>query len=128
MNPSKKNWYLTQFDLFDKNGNGKKNATAAAIRNQARNIFTSGDFPTTDDESWKYTNLAPMLNYNFSPAFIPDPSPEKTDPVRSLFMDGTSRMVFINGWLNEQFTSIQGIPKKAVIKKEENIKLKKSYK
>ncbi len=116
MNPSKKNWYLTQFDLFDKNGNGKKNATSAAIRDKARNIFTSGDFPTTDDESWKYTNLSPMLQYNFSPAFIPDPSPEKTDPVRSLFMDGTSRMVFINGWLNEQFTSIQGIPKKAVIK------------
>ena len=116
MNPSKKNWYLTQFDLFDKNGNGKKNATAAAIRDQARNIFSSTDFPTTDDESWKYTNLSPMLQYNFSPAFIPDATQERTELIRDLFMNNSSRMVFINGWMNEGLSSIQNIPKKAVVK------------
>lgn len=116
MNASKKNWYLTQFDLFDKNINGKKNTPAGVLREKARQLFAELDFPTTDHESWKYTNLAPVMQYNFTPAVRPDPAPIDPSLMEPLFIENTYRMVFVNGWFHENLSSLKNLPRKAAIR------------
>jgi Fe-S cluster assembly protein SufD len=46
----------------------KRNAFISKIRKDAIQTFEEMGFPTTKNEEWKYTNITPILNYNFTPA------------------------------------------------------------
>jgi len=71
-----KDWYLSNFKIIEEslNGsaslttNGKPKAPFHDIRKNAISKFEEIDFPTTKNEEWKYTNIAPILSYNFTPA------------------------------------------------------------
>jgi Fe-S cluster assembly protein SufD len=63
-----KDWYLSGFDLFEKKLNGESKSFLHEIRKDALLTLSSLDFPANHNEEWKYTNVSPILKYNFIPA------------------------------------------------------------
>src|SRR4030095_1555011 len=63
-----KDWYLSNFKKVEESLNGESKTPFHEIRKKAISIFEELDFPTVKNEEWKYTNIAPILNYNFTPA------------------------------------------------------------
>ena len=72
-------------------------------------------FPTTRHEEWKYTNVSPILNTAFS-----HPGPQfrlKKEDIQSWMLAGKDAilLVFENGYLNTDLSSLDGLPEKVII-------------
>jgi len=110
LNSEIKNWYTSQFDIFEKRLNGEKSAAIHPLRKEALNRFSELEFPTQKDEEWKYTNISPLLKHNFLP------SSKKTmvdnDFVKSKLFDEMehSLIVFVNGHYAEEHTKLYDLP------------------
>lgn len=63
-----KDWYLSSFKAIEESLNGESKTPFHEIRKNAISRFEEIDFPAHKNEEWKYTNIAPILNYNFTPA------------------------------------------------------------
>src|SRR6266852_1152909 len=63
----KKNWYLSNFETFEKSLNGEALSAIHAIRKSAITRFVELGFPTTHDEEWKYTDVSPIARVPFRP-------------------------------------------------------------
>ncbi len=111
-----KKWYLENFNSFERSLNGEKSSELHLLRKDALNSFSSLSFPTTKDEEWKYTNIAPLLRYNFTPA-----SPEiniSAEEVQKFLFDELehSLIVFVNGFYSEKLSKIKDLPDGIIIK------------
>lgn len=76
------------------------------LRSDAIDIFEKKGFPTIKEEEWKYTNLKPVLKYNYSLFASQKISVEYKDIEKYLLDDlDAFRLVFIDGvyssWLSE---------------------------
>ncbi len=112
-----KNWYIQKFEHLENNLNGDSNVIHS-LRRDAISSFSDLKFPTLKDEEWKYTNIAPLLKYNFKPVdpkkIIPPIQPEKIQ--RFLFDKSEhSLLVFINGHYSEELSDFQDLPKDVII-------------
>jgi Fe-S cluster assembly protein SufD len=80
------------------------------LRERAGERYQQLDFPTTRDEEWKYTNIAPILKVpyrqNAGPAGL------ATDLVTPfIFAESRrSQLVFINGRFSEELTDLSALP------------------
>jgi Fe-S cluster assembly protein SufD len=111
-----KDWYLTSFGAFEKTLNGDKFGMLHKIRKNAISSFSSLPFPTTRDEEWKYTNLAPLLKHNFTPS-LPGAEFNPEDIKKYLFDElEHSLLVFINGHYSEEHSIIKDLPEGVIIK------------
>ncbi len=71
-----------------------------AMRDVAVERFVQLGFPTTHDENWKYTNLAPFLRTGFEPAGRVASEHIAARLAAAPFADlGCPRLVFVNGYL-----------------------------
>jgi Fe-S cluster assembly protein SufD len=66
----------------------------ADVRRDARETFSRLGFPTTKDEEWRFTNVAPIARTNFKPA-----QPVGVSAPEVFRGDDTFRLVFVNGHL-----------------------------
>jgi Fe-S cluster assembly protein SufD len=105
-----KEWYLSEFKLFENSLNGESAAPIHKIRKEAISNFSNLDFPNTKDEEWKYTNIAPLLKYNFKPA--PQKSDVKPEHVNKFLFNELehSLLVFVNGHFNQELSKIKDLP------------------
>ncbi len=75
-------------------------------------------FPTTKDEDWRFTNVSPILKAGFLPMTKNDSS-EKTleGKIKTGFYSGLEahKVVFVNGFFNEQFSDIKKLPENVFI-------------
>lgn len=116
MMTTKKNWYLTQFVIFDQQYNGRKNTLAHSIRERAREVFRQTDFPDANHEAWRYSNLTPLMQYNFVPA-ANDEATQNINPIVQPYLQvSPHRLVFVNSHWNEDFSDTRKLPKKAIFK------------
>ncbi|MDP1677392.1 MAG: hypothetical protein Q8L88_11060, partial [Bacteroidota bacterium] len=60
-----KNHYTAEFQAFQKNGATKSPSWVNDVRKSALTVFEERGFPTTKDEDWKYTNVAPISKLPF---------------------------------------------------------------
>lgn len=60
-----KSWFISKFDFFETSLNGQRANPFHEQRQAAIARFAELPFPTTKDEEWKYTNVAPMLRHRF---------------------------------------------------------------
>ncbi len=100
-----KSWYLSNFKSFEESLNGESNHPIHKLRKEAIERFSELNFPTTHDEEWKYTNIAPLLKFNFKPA---DKSYEIPDTAVGRFLFGGmkgGRLVFVNGHYSAKYSS-----------------------
>ncbi len=90
--------YLATFSKVEKDLPGKNLAWLGKIRKEAMARFAQLGFPTTHNEEWKYTSVAPIASGAFQPAGS-DIKPAVSERLRSVpFWDlGCPRLVFING-------------------------------
>ena len=126
-----KNNYLTLFKNFENSLNGGKSKSVHDLRKSAIAYFSELQFPTTKDEEWKYTNIAPMLKHTFKPF---EKNIGNYDiKVNHFLFDKMehSLLVFVNGVYSNELSKIKELPDGVIIKslaeaiKEENLIVKK---
>ncbi len=87
--------YTTSFDAFRRTPEFGQGALADA-REAAFGRFLAHGFPTTREEEWKFTNIAPVAATPFVPAAAATPARAVLEPW--LFEDGNAaRIVVVNG-------------------------------
>ena len=74
------------------------------IRAVAMDRFAEFGFPTTRDEEWRFTNVAPLLRVPFRPADVFDFSPDTLDRIAPE-VGPCHRLVFVNGRFATQLSS-----------------------
>ena len=100
--------YRDQFAAFSKNGGGAGPAWLPALRRRAFDRFAAAGFPTTHDEDWHYTSVAPIAETPFArlPKMTPQPH---ANAVADLFISPAwRRMVFVNGHFAPALSDIGG--------------------
>jgi Fe-S cluster assembly protein SufD len=83
----------------------------SSLRERAAARFEELDFPTTHDEEWRYTNVAPILKLDYMPAREPGLEIDPTVTHESLsgfdFEESRhSRLVFINGTFSRAHSDV----------------------
>ncbi|MGA9292021.1 MAG: SufD family Fe-S cluster assembly protein, partial [Ignavibacteriaceae bacterium] len=112
-----KNWYIQKFEHLETNLNGDSSAVHY-LRRDAISYFSDLKFPTLKDEDWKYTNIAPLLKYNFKPV---DPkknvAPLQPGKIEKFLFENLehSLLVFINGHYSEDLSKVQDLPKDVIV-------------
>jgi Fe-S cluster assembly protein SufD len=104
-------WYRSQFEEFERTLNGQKNSDLHSIRREALARFESLGFPTTKDEEWKFTDVAPIARAQFSPAAGIAAPPDAASLAPWLFDDAVARLVFVNGRFVRELSIVDGLPK-----------------
>jgi Fe-S cluster assembly protein SufD len=80
------------------------------LREGAFGRFEELGFPTTDEEEWKYTNVAPVARKAFSPA-VRKVELESGAVERFVSAEaGRSRVVFVNGVYSPEHSSLEALP------------------
>src|SRR3954469_18749452 len=86
----------------------------AHMREGAFGRFEELGFPTTDEEDWKYTNVAPVARKAFRPAAL-----EQVEVVGvETFVSAEarrSRLVFVNGVYSPEHSSLEAIPEQVSV-------------
>lgn len=101
-------WYRTGFDAFAGRLNGGAAGDIHKKRVEAIEKFTELGFPTTSNEEWKYTNIAPVLKYAFNPSHLSEPVEVAKKDIEKYLLPGltVSLFVFINGHYNAALSSL----------------------
>ena len=108
----KKNWYLSNFEVFEKNLDGETSSQLHSIRKDAISRFVELGFPTTHDEEWKYTDVAPLARVPFQPVFRHrlDKLTMKDLERFPLGNPSWNRLVCVNGFYSKDLSSITSLP------------------
>ena len=77
------------------------------LRGTAIRRFAELGFPTTHEEEWRFTNVAPIARTQFAPA---GPVPVTAAELDRLAYPGACRLVFINGRFAPKLSSRGGLP------------------
>lgn len=111
--PSGKDWYLTNFELFEKSLNGEVLSSLHDIRKSAITRFAELGFPTTKNEEWKYTDISPLTKYHFKPVLKYSLNGLTVrDVQRFTFHDLPSfRVVCVNGNFSQELSTLSGLPR-----------------
>jgi Fe-S cluster assembly protein SufD len=99
--------YQAAFDAFRRDPAFGTGADAAA-RTAAFDRFITRGFPTTRDEAWRHTNIAPLaaLSYARAAAAVPD-----AEALAAVGFDGVPHTaVVVNGRLSAPLSSLAGLP------------------
>ncbi len=103
--------YVAQFDAFAANGARARAAVAArrSVRRPWRGSPSSG-FPTTHQEDWRFTSVAPIAETPFAlPARRAGPAARRVAPL-FLPVESACRLVFVNGRYSAPLSSADGLP------------------
>jgi Fe-S cluster assembly protein SufD len=103
--------YLSAFTRFAATFGGNGQSWLQPLREAALARFASLGFPTTKDEDWRFTSVAPIAQTRFRLAHEVQPVVAVEALVPFLF-DGASgpRVVFVNGRYAPALSSVAGLP------------------
>jgi Fe-S cluster assembly protein SufD len=103
--------YLAEFEALERQGALRDPSWLAPLRRRAIDRFAERGFPTTRDEDWRYTNLAPLAATPFRPA---TPSPDGIPPAAlerlALARADWARLVFVDGRYSPKLSSARPLP------------------
>ncbi|MFQ5751328.1 MAG: SufD family Fe-S cluster assembly protein, partial [bacterium] len=120
-----KEWYISNFHLFEKNLNGGQVNSIHDIRKAALTKFSELGFPTPRKEEWKYTNVAPILEHKFKIAT--EPTQLTTNALSKFVYEGLENnlVVFINGHFSAELSNFISKPKGFIVDSLKNVLLKR---
>jgi Fe-S cluster assembly protein SufD len=107
-------WYLSQFEAFEKTLNGESKSPIHLLRREAMDQFHAIGFPTSRNEEWRFTNVAPIAKVEFKPVLQFSASGVTRSAVEKFSLDTEHRLVFINGHFAAEFSNIGTLPKGVV--------------
>ncbi len=104
----------------EKSGSAASAAWLGRLRESAFDRFEQLGFPTTDEEEWKYTNVAPIAKGKFSLPSLE--SQDSAHPLKDaqlgpfLYEEARrSRLVFVNGIYRAELSSQEALPEGVVV-------------
>ncbi len=102
--------HLEKFSRFEQPGN--QPAWVLPLRKAGLARFAALGFPTTSQEDWRFTNVAPIAKLPFKPVFDPPADPGALEALEGfpLMSLPAHRLVFINGHFSLGLSSIQAPP------------------
>jgi len=103
--------YLSSYQQFEKSDAGRRHPWLRQLREDAITRFERMGFPTTHDEGWRHTNVAPISKFPFRPA-VRDFDGLTARELGSLTFgdDDSCRLVFINGAYSEELSRAGALP------------------
>ncbi len=105
---------VRQFADFEKNWNGSVSEHFRNLRKEAIHHFGRMGFPTTRQESWKYTNIKPATANAYESAVDP-PEPISRDAIAPYLLPETCRLVFVNGQFQPDLSEIPELSAQMVV-------------
>ncbi len=101
-----KNWYIKSFESFESSLNGESSMPFHLVRKEAIEKFSQLSFPTTHDEDWRFTNIAPLLKYNFEPSSKVNAAFHQ---IKNYIFEISKKnvLVFINGYFSHELSKIE---------------------
>jgi Fe-S cluster assembly protein SufD len=102
-------------DLQSGTGGSAVPSWLARLRESAFDRFEQLGFPTTDEEEWKYTNVAPIAKGKFAPLALESQAGEQRLDAAQLepflYEEARhSRLVFVNGIYRAELSSLDALP------------------
>ena len=111
---NEREWYSQQFADFEKRLNGQSQQPLHQLRKKAIAWFKENGFPTTRQEEWRFTNVAPISSKAFIPATQSGTvTLESLQPY--LIDDQFIRLVFVNGLYSDELSNLAGIDEKVTV-------------
>ena len=110
--PETKEWYAGRFAHFEEGLNGASEAPLHALRRRGFAAFDAQGFPTTAEEEWRFTSVAPIAGTQFHPVLAYEAS-GLTEPDLlpwSLARTGGIVLVFVNGHFSSGLSSLPPLP------------------
>ena len=103
-----KDWYYGQFKKFENRLNGQAETPLHSLRKKAIEKFMESGFPTNKDEEWRFTNIAPLLKFNFTPSVLHNNLKLDQSEIERLLIKNlqVNLIVFINGRYEEDYSII----------------------
>jgi len=103
--------YLSSFSRLESGLNEHAPAWLAKLRRGAIESFAELGFPTTHDEEWMYTNVAPLASTPFVPARTRLTEDLRGSIERLPLADlGCSRLTFLNGCYVPELSKLREVP------------------
>src|SRR5262245_19336012 len=102
---------FSAYKLLAQARDGRDPAWLANLREKAGAAFESLEFPTTRNEEWKYTNVAPILKVPYRESFDPELNGLKRLTARDIepltFAESRdSQLVFVNGAFSRKLSNL----------------------
>lgn len=88
-----------------------------SLRENSFDQFERAGFPNIKQEEWKYTNVTPIAKANFAPVLSGNGTALAKDDGLAAFIyeeARQSRLVFVNGMLREELSSLEALPDSVV--------------
>ena len=103
--------YLAQFRAFSGNGASRAPAWLREMRQTAIDRFTALGFPSTKQEEWRFTSVAPIADAPFALSAGPrdDLAATVATALRGFPTDG-ARLVFVDGALSLHLSDTSSLP------------------
>lgn len=100
--------FLKNFALLEQSLNGESEFPLHQLRRRSLERFATLGFPTTRDEEWRFTNIAPLASTPFRPALKAESHTiTPTDVATAGYVGNTAhRLVFVNGHFAPELSQI----------------------
>ncbi|MDB4886850.1 MAG: sufD [Gemmatimonadetes bacterium] len=102
--------YLRSFEAFSRNGGAAAPEWARALRLSAITRFETLGFPTTRNEDWHFTSVAPIADAALTPLTSPSGRVEAAQLAPFLFSDDWHQLVFVNGRFDAALSRTDALP------------------
>jgi Fe-S cluster assembly protein SufD len=104
--------WLSDFAAFERTAAGGKYPWLTALRKDAIRRFADLGFPTTKDERWRYTSVAPIAEGSFTPARAGTNGLTAGKLANFIFSDiDCCNLVFVNGFYSADLSTPGALPK-----------------
>jgi Fe-S cluster assembly protein SufD len=110
-------WYRPQFKSFERSLNGESASPVHAVRRLAFSRFLEMGFPTTKDEEWRFTNVAPLAKSRFRPVWEHAGAAVEGTALHRFTFGGLrcNRVVFVNGKFDARLSATAFLPPGTVV-------------
>jgi Fe-S cluster assembly protein SufD len=110
------NSFLQSFRELQEREPATRASWISRLRESAMARFEEVGFPTTKDEEWKYTNVAPIIKNGFSPTWAEKMDGKSAEELASFATPESkdSQLVFVNGKLRADLSSLSALPTEVV--------------
>lgn len=102
-----KKQYREQFAAFERSLNGESSSPIHALRRSAMAHFERAGFPTTQDEEWRFTNVATIASRAFQTTTLPAKVQLTAEELDQLTIAASNRIVFVNGHFAPSLSTIE---------------------
>ena len=108
--------YLDSFNGFQKTASGRELGWLRKLREDAFARFCEVGFPTTHDEDWRFTNVAPIARASFRLAVPGSQKVTKEALAPYRLPLAACQLVFVDGYFSPELSELDELPRGVVVK------------